>query len=116
MTAFIHDDIVWQLDPNKRFQKVNPERLAESLGLIPDFITEDTDDVIQTALDRYGFHLGGDMGGTILDDGTYKYPGDPELHPLSRCEAGGKVIFVYDYGIISFVDAETKEAVTYRFD
>ena len=114
--GFTHNDVVWILDPNRKFKHVEPAHLAESLGLIPTFIVEDADDIIQTALDTYGMHIGGDMGGKVLEDGTYQYPEDPDLHPLARCTTSGKDVFVYDYGMISFVDIKTKEAITYRFD
>ncbi len=116
MKGFIHNGIVWGLDPNQEYAHMQPEHIAEALGLIPTFISPHADDVVQEAIDQYGFHMGGSMGGEVTDKGVYQYPGDSDLHPYAICKAGGKIICVYPYGMISFVDIETKEAQTFRFD
>lgn len=117
--GFICNNIVWMLDPVNRFPHVEPEALLESLGVIPQFITEDTEDVIQTAIDRYGMLLGGPMkGGEVLEHGEYVYPEDPTLYPYASAVLPnrGMVVHIYDFGMISFVNSKTKESATYRFD
>jgi len=111
---FICNGIVYTVDPLKKFSHVDPEALVNELGFIPTFITEETDNVMEEALLRYGFGMGEMTGGVVEEDGTYKYPGDPDLYPLTRCKANDTVIFIYSYGIIAFVDKDT--TTVHRFD
>jgi len=110
------NDISWVIDPNDKFRHENPNYLLQCLGIIPNFITNDTEDVIKEALLRYQFGGPEMKGGDVDKNGVYSYPGDPLLHPLASCMAGGKYIYVYQYAIVSFVDIITNEARTYRFD
>jgi len=110
------NEISWLIDPNNKFMRDDPNRLLGSLGIIPNFITNDTKDVIQEALNRYQFGGPEMKGGEVDKDGVYLYPQDPPLYPLASCMAGGKRIYIYQYGMISFVDLITREANTYRFD
>ena len=113
--AFIHNEIVWWVDPNKQFSHINPKTLAEGAGLIPTFINENADDIVEEALLQYGFGGPPMEGGTVADDGTYKYPQDPDLHPICKAELNnGETIYIYSYGIVAFVSDE--RTIMYRFD
>ena len=117
VATFFANDIKYYVDPLKKFSGVSTPRLVEALGFIPGFIYSDVDDVVETALANYGYNIGGPMvGGEIDKDGMYSYPGDPDLYPITRCVADNKTIYIYEYGIISFVDNDGGETVTYRFD
>jgi len=115
-SGFTYNDVQWVLDPNKKFGHMTDQELADSLGLIPTFIELEDEDVITAALNRYQFGGPSMKGGTVDSNGVYLFPEDPPLEPYATCMAGGKTIYVYAYGMISFVDIITKETVTYRFD
>lgn len=107
----------WVLDPMGNYPEARPNDLLNSLGFIPTFLVPTADNVIEKALELYGFNLGGPMTGcTITTSGIMQYPGDPDQYPLATCQCGDQTVYVYSYGIISFVNTETKESVTYRFD
>ena len=115
--VFIVNDIMWHFDPHNKFHHLNKETIANSLGLIPMFFHDEMDDVVKEALEHYGFGGPPMTGGIIDDEGVYLYPGDPELYPLSKGAVKDKIIYIYSYGIVAFVDVDTKgETVVYRFD
>ena len=113
---FISNEVKYDIDPLDKFTNVAPEALVEACGFIPSFINPEADDVMEEALLQYGFSIGPMVGGKVDGIGIYKYPGDPDLYPITRCVADNKTIYIYEYGIISFVDNEGGETVTYRFD
>jgi len=87
------------------------------LGYIPQFINPDSNDLIDEAIQRYQYG-GYRMGGKVLENGEYAYPGDPNLKPVASCQPTPSIkIYVYRYGIITFItDGKYEEARTYRFD
>ncbi len=108
-------EVDWTIDPHNYFKDVSSERLVQACGILPHFI-HDRKDVVETALKRYRFPVNPFSGYEIYDNGTYQYPGDPALHPLMTCVAGGKEIFIYEHSWIAFRDLETKETIMYRMD
>lgn len=106
--------VMWVLDPNQVLNE-QPEVTLSRLGLIPNFIDPESEDLVGTALARYSFG-GPPMGGKIESDGTFRYPGDPPLQPVASAVVLEQqfTIYVYNYGIIGFVKGD--EQSIYRFD
>jgi len=115
-SIFECNGVIWGIDPTNNFEGVDPDKLVKSVGYIPTFINPESDDVVKEALHHYGFGGPEMTGGTIEEDGTYKYPEDPDLYPLCKGYAGDKLIFIYQFGIIAFVDTEGDGSVVHRFD
>ncbi len=113
--GFICNDVRWMIDPLDKYHNLLPQDIVTSLGFVPSFIYE-CPNVVEEAFTQYQFPCGGAMGGTATKEGVYQFPGDPDLYPLAMCQAGGKKIYQYQYGIVSFVDIKTEEHETYRFD
>jgi len=109
--------VFWTVDPLNKYPNAEDSQLLEALGFIPTFLDGTAENVVETALEIYGFNLGDPMTGCVITaDGVMQYPGDPDQYPIATCQCRDQTVCVYQYGIISFVDAETKESVTYRFD
>ena len=113
---FIANEVQYAIDPLNKFTAIDPKQLVAACGLIPSFISPEADDVMEEALLQYGFSMGPMVGGEVDKEGVYRYPGDPGLYPITRCEVGGKTIYIYEYGIIAFVDNFDGETVVYRFN
>lgn len=112
------------LDPNGFFKdkEVPTENLIEAAGIIPEWIFQGyllgETDMYESINTRYGFPMCDMSGGTVnnSDEGIYKYPGDPELHPIVRWENDKQVVFMYQYAIMSFIDKATQEVRVTRVD
>ncbi|RLI66795.1 MAG: hypothetical protein DRO67_00030 [Candidatus Asgardarchaeum californiense] len=106
--------IRYEVDPIGKYPHVSAQTLINSIGIIPTFLNPEAENVIEEAVGSYGFSMGPMTGGTIEKDGTYKYPGDPDLYPLTRCVVKDVIVFIYPYGMTAFVDGD--KTVMYRFD
>lgn len=42
-----------------------------------------------------------EMEGGEMVDGTFKYPEDPDLHPLFKCIRGDEHVYIYAHAIIA---------------
>lgn len=112
------------VDPNGHYKSFNVpnERLIAACGVIPEWIMEGyllgETDMYQAIYDRYGFPMCDMTGGAVnnSDEGIYKYPGDPELHPIVRWESDTQVAFMYEHAIMSFVDKATQVVRVTRVD
>ena len=116
---FIHNDVIWTVDPQNKFSERDPWELVNLLGLIPDFISNDEMSVEDTALARYGFNIGGPLkGGEVTKDMEFKYPGDPSMWPFAVAELPSHKlrVLVYNHGFTAFQNTETWKANMYRFD
>jgi len=114
---FLNNDVAWGVDPTNHFKDVDPNRLVEAVGMIPSFIFQEANDVVEEAMLQYGFPCVPMTGSTITKEGVHQYPQDPDLYPLCKGIAGDKLIYIYQYGITAFVDLENgAETIIYRFD
>jgi hypothetical protein len=102
------------IDPTGSFKDCDPNKLVEACGLLPiwaiqaDFYEGGFKEALTTL---YAFYTGVDMeGGIIKTDGTYCYPGDPDLKPLLSMQIPrvSGICYFYQYGIVAVVtDSET---------
>ena len=87
--------------------------LFEACGLIPAFYYEAMHDIVphETSAEGimgllmavYGFGTEIRMTGEIDENGTYKYPEDPDLEPYLQIKGMGHNVFIYPYGIVGVV-------------
>lgn len=97
-----------KIDPTGGFEGADDDRILEACGFIPiwvaDWLQNHQDDLsLKDYLDQtYGFGLY-PMGekGWIDDDGTYHYPGDPDLPPYISIETPVGLLYQYSHGIVA---------------
>ena len=79
----------------------------EAGGFIPIWVQqyEEVYDIIEMSLKEYldktyqfGLH---EMGGEVLEDGTYRYPGDDDLPWILRMDTPDGTMYQYMYGIVA---------------
>jgi len=114
------------LDPTKEFTSVPQERLVDALGFIPEFVVaafelfpegDSAEDVYNAMVKvyRYGdYRFLSTNGGEVDSEGVYRYPEDPDLHPLVCFEQGDVKVFVYQHAIISVRDS--RDTIVSRMD
>jgi hypothetical protein len=101
-----------QLDPNKQFTEVPDQHLIDCMGVLPIWcITAQNSNPngIQSQVEKmYGFPTGEMTGGEIAEDGSYKYPEDPVMHPIAsmRLELANTDVLFYQHAMIAFKDGE----------
>jgi len=102
--------IVPFIDPNSKFPNVSPIHLLELCGLIPAWVSDDPELSFQEqVIGSYGFPAQAITGSVVDADGTYRYPGDPLLHPIAKWQRGGEVMYMYEYAVVAFI----KDGVTF---
>ena len=93
-------------DPQGKYPNASQKQLSEACGLIPYWVTEwetlirgipEFDQGLKRWLDkRYRFGLFELSKSVIEDDGTYRYPGDPDMAPFIAIDLGEHGVF-YQY-------------------
>lgn len=112
-------DVEVTIDPLKKFNKVPRWALYEATGLIPYFIMEapakgDTQQVAQVLLECYGFgmpqsyNMMDDEAASLDTEGVYRYTEDEDMYPLVQFDLEHTTIYVYQYGLVAVVDAQTQ--------
>ncbi len=106
-------------DPQGTYKGIAQGSLMAACGMIPFFVQEvalsdplEAEEAFTMMLEAYGY--GGDNSlengkGKVLKDGTYTFPGDPDLSPYVSFEINGEKdkveILVYPYGFVCVRDA-----------
>ena len=100
--------ILCKIDPENKYAHHSKQRIFDSCGLIPGWITalDITKPVKQQIEDMYGFGKLYEMtGGEVLLNGAYVYPEDPMLYPLVawKFEINNVLteIFMYEYAMLT---------------
>lgn len=105
--------ITW--NSTAHFASTDHARLVELAGLIPHWAAtyHHTCGTLREYFERcYTFGLSyHDGGAVVLDqlgngDGVYNYPEDPPLYPIMKIETGDAICYVYEYGLISFIEKQ----------
>jgi hypothetical protein len=91
------------VDPTGHFDGVEQERLFQAAGYLPGWVLSCPDDydMERWVREQYQFPAM-DMSGTMTDDGIYKYPEDPDLHPMFKMWNHETTVYFYQHAIISF--------------
>ena len=121
-------DRVFNPAQNADFGVATPAQLSEACGIIPDFFCQAcmmadplTLENIAAGMDD-AYQFGGfcyPFNGTVDDHtGTYQseYEEDDPLAPLARFIFDRFECFIYEYGMVSIPDRETRETKIARFD
>jgi hypothetical protein len=102
---------MFTIDPTGNFEGASEPKIIGALGYLFPWCAEwvyakgtgvYTDTPLWDHLqDRYGF---GSMhvlnGGTLTDEGGYKFPGDPIMWPIAKLEFDGTVAYFYQHGMV----------------
>ncbi len=97
------------IDPLNKHSNVQEENLIRTFGFIPQWAlnSEFEDKPLKEALDiQYGFGLYELTDTKIKDDGTWKYPGDPDLFPILKLKRGNETLYQYNYGLVAIVQED----------
>ena len=99
-----------QFDPLGAYPSTEPSALVEATGFLAPWALEwaanpaPTEDLPSHMEACYGFgELHRLEGGTINPDGTFSYPGDPDLSPIMKLSAHGETFYVYPHAIVAFL-------------
>ena len=102
------------LETNKEFN-LDQYEVINILGYIPGWLgnIEFKDMTAKEALkEQYNFGLFEMKGGEVTEDGTFKYPGDPDLKWIAKITRKDETIYQYYYGIIAIIDKDGNTFVT----
>lgn len=103
------------VDPLDKFHHMTDNEIYQTLGALPYWVINEQymEIPLKEALDKqYGFGLYKSTGQTIEKDGTYKFPGDPNLYPLIKIERKDEIFYQYLYGMVVFVNKDGTTFVT----
>ena len=90
----------------KAFPDVNPGLLEDMLGVLPywvgEYIIYGTDmDIVRFMTKRYGFGELWQFKGEVLEDGTYRYPEDPDLPYVAKMNTPNGYVYFYQYAMLA---------------
>lgn len=117
MTATTRLGVEITLDPNDKFPKTNPSHLIEAMGILPLWIDPADERPMREQFNaKYNFGIHEMKGGKIGEDGSYKYPGDPILHPIAKATLRDETIYFYQYAMVGIVNTKTSDTFMTRMD
>ena len=90
----------------KAFPDVNPGLLEDMLGVLPywvgEYVVLGTDmDIVRFMTERYGFGELWQFKGEVLEDGTYRYPEDPDLPYVAKMNTPNGYVYFYQYAMLA---------------
>ena len=105
---------------NKDYADIPENRMIEALGILPIWVREWATlgkmagyDIIQYMTEAYGF---GDLfefkGGEILEDGTYRYPEDPDLPWVGKMDTPNGTAYFYESAMLALPMPDGKHYIT----
>ena len=118
----------WVLDPNATYRnEYSPEQIVQACGYIPMFLAEQDERMARAQMrENYGFgELYEFKHAHVTDDGVYQdqtpldddEEPDPDLQPYAWCELHGREsVYIYPYGIVAIVNADTGSQFVTRMD
>jgi hypothetical protein len=117
LTAVTPLGVVITFDPNKKFQQIDPRYFVDCLGILPFWINPNDERPMKEQFDaKYQFGVFEMKGGKVKDDGSYKYPGDPLLHPVAKASLRNETIFFYQHAMVCIRNETTKATFMTRLD
>ena len=107
-------------NPMNRSENPSDIQLIEICGILPFWITQETDDSL-SMLDifnkEYSFGVHEMTGGEVnIETGEYTYPEDPPLYPLIKVTRGNETMYQYEYAIVAIVNNDSGETFVTRLD
>ncbi len=90
----------------KAFPDVPKEHLKEMLGILPywvgEYVVLGTDmDIVRFMTERYGFGKLWHFKGEVLEDGTYRYPEDPDLPYVGKMSTPNGNVYFYERAMLA---------------
>ena len=108
------NQMLFELNPTGYFNDVPKDRIIEALGILVPWAMRDPDEPVREVFDKmYSFGLFEMTGGEIDDKGVYRYPEDPDLHPLAVLKRmNGETVYFYQYAMVGVVQPNGDTFVT----
>jgi len=102
---------------NKEYADIPDRQLIEALGILPIWVREwvifGDKDIVNHMTEAYGF---GDLfefkGGEILEDGTYRYPEDPDLPWVGKMDTPNGTAYFYESAMLALPMPDGKHYIT----
>jgi len=90
----------------KVFPGVDPGLLEDMLGVLPYWVVEyilyGTDmDIVEFMTERYGFGKLYQFKGKVLEDGTYRHKGDPDMPYIARMDTPSGIVYFYECAMLA---------------
>jgi len=85
-------------DPNNKYPQAEPAQILESLGIVAHWLSSETGATFKERIElNYEFLGEWNNKAKITEDGTRKYPGDPQSHPCAKFTNmdTGEICFMY---------------------
>jgi len=88
------------------FPDVPKERLKEALGILPYWVGEyvllgPDMGIVNYMTERYGFGELWHFKGEVLEDGTYRYPEDPDLPYVAKMSTPNGNVYFYERAMLA---------------
>jgi hypothetical protein len=96
------------IDPTRHFEErgATKQSLVEATGFLPAFALGDKETIAENLESNYRFFNEWRIGDEEVDEqGIFYYPDDPPLHPILLIAQGEEKIYIYQYGIVTKVNA-----------
>jgi len=97
-----------KLTINKKvFPDVDPGLLEDMLGVLPYWVGEyilygwKKMDILEFMTDRYGFGKLYQFKGKVLEDGTYRHKGDPDMPYVARMNTPNGNVYFYECAMLA---------------
>ena len=103
---------------NKEYADIPDKHMIEALGILPIWVKEwvifgEHMDIVKYMTEAYGF---GDLfefkGGEILEDGTYRYPEDPDLPWVGKMDTPNGTAYFYESAMLALPMPDGKHYIT----
>ena len=90
----------------KAFPSFDPATLQEMLGVLPYWVYEyillgEGANIVDFMANKYGFGRLYEFKGSVLDDGTYSHPDDPDLPYVGKIKTPNGNAYFYEYAILA---------------
>lgn len=108
-------EVDYEVDPNNKFPHLSRHDMYSTLGYLPGWVmnSEFFDKPLKEALDeQYCCGLFEMTGGVIDSNGVFRYPEDPELHPLIKIIRGKETFYQYQSAIVAIVQEDGSTFMT----
>lgn len=95
------------IDPNKKYKQADPDALRDAMGILPLWVDDqDPRPAKEQFEEKYQFGCFPMTGGTVDEEGTFWYPGDPPMPPIGKIERSQETVYFYQYAIVATVQKD----------
>ncbi len=104
---------------HEAYDHIPSQQLINACGLLPAFAINAAyaELPLKGAMEaQYPYGLIELQDALVEPDGVFKYDGDPDQHPLVMVERGDEILYIYEHGMVAFVNPVEKTTYVTRMD